>query len=165
MCVCMISLYTSHEKKRYKGLMLNISYIEKEIDKNHIRWKCRPRKNTVVIMVQKVLTNTSHVPSCIVMLENVITVSLLQKGHNHRIRNVAFVFNGIHWPMYNFEVSATIIANSSSAHTITLPAPKRSDSYTHWSVEHSPYLRTHDNVHCLNEGSEHQDSSLNRMCC
>jgi hypothetical protein len=29
----MISLYTAHEKKRYKGLMLNISYIEKEIDK------------------------------------------------------------------------------------------------------------------------------------
>ena len=62
------------------------------------------------------------------ILQDVITVSLLQKGHNDRIKNVAFVFNGIHWPMYNFELSATIIANSSTAHTITLPAPKWSDS-------------------------------------
>ena len=65
----MVSLYTSQEKKRCNGLMLTISYIEGQIN----------RKNTPVIMVQKVLTNTSHVPSCIVMLKDVITVSLLQK--------------------------------------------------------------------------------------
>jgi len=34
------------------------------------------------ILVQKVLTNTSHVTSCIVMLKDVIKVSLLQKGQN-----------------------------------------------------------------------------------
>jgi hypothetical protein len=32
-----------------------------------------------VVLVQKVLTNTSHVTSCIVMLKDVIKVSLLQK--------------------------------------------------------------------------------------
>ena len=75
------------------------------------------------------------------ILQDVITVSLLQKGHNDRTKNVVFVFNGIQWPMHNFELSATIMTNSSTAHTITLPAPKRSDSYTHWSVEYSPCLR------------------------
>jgi hypothetical protein len=71
------------------------------------------------------------------ILQDVITVSLLQKGHNDRTKNVVFVFNGIQWPMHNFELSATFMTNSSTAHAITLPAPKRSDSYTHWSVEHS----------------------------
>jgi hypothetical protein len=35
--------------------------------------------------VQKVLTNTSHVTSCIVMLKDVIKDSLLQKGQNDRM--------------------------------------------------------------------------------
>ena len=35
-----------------------------------------------VILVQKVLTNTSHVTSCIVMSKDVLRVSLLQKGQN-----------------------------------------------------------------------------------
>jgi hypothetical protein len=55
----------------------------------------RPRKNTDVIMVQKVLTNTRHVTSCIVMLKNVMKVSLLQKGQNHRIKNIVSVYYGI----------------------------------------------------------------------
>ena len=38
------------------------------------------KKNTDVILVQKILTNTSNVTSCIVMLKDVIKVSLLQKG-------------------------------------------------------------------------------------
>jgi hypothetical protein len=59
------------------------------------------------------------------MLKDVITVSLLQKGHTDRINNVVCVFNGIQWPMHNFELSATIMTNSSTAQNITLPAPKR----------------------------------------
>jgi hypothetical protein len=42
-------------------------------------------KNTDVILVQKVLTNTSHVTSCIIMLKDVIKVSLLQKGQNEEL--------------------------------------------------------------------------------
>jgi hypothetical protein len=53
------------------------------------------KKNTDVILFQKVLTNTSHVTSCIVMLKDVIKVSLLQKGQNDRINNVVSVFYGI----------------------------------------------------------------------
>ena len=48
-------------------------------------------KNTDVILVQKVLTNTSHVTSCIVMLKDVIKVSLLQKGQNDRIKNIVCI--------------------------------------------------------------------------
>jgi hypothetical protein len=48
-----------------------------------------------VILVQKVLTNTSHVTSCIVMLKDVIKVSLLQNGQNDRIKNIVSVFYGI----------------------------------------------------------------------
>jgi hypothetical protein len=42
------------------------------------------KKNTDVILVQKILTNTSNVTSCIVMLKDVIKVSLLQKGPGGR---------------------------------------------------------------------------------
>jgi hypothetical protein len=52
-------------------------------------------ENTDVILAQKVLTNTSHVTSCIVMLKDVIKVSLLQKGQNDRIKNIVSVFYGI----------------------------------------------------------------------
>jgi hypothetical protein len=47
---------------------------------------------TDVILIQKVLTNTSHVTSCIVMLKDVTKVSLLQKGQNDRINNIVSVF-------------------------------------------------------------------------
>jgi hypothetical protein len=53
-------------------------------------------KNTDVILVQKVLTNTSHVTSCIVMLKDMIKVSLLQKGQNDRIKSIVSVFYGLH---------------------------------------------------------------------
>jgi hypothetical protein len=51
--------------------------------------------NTDVILVQKILTNTSHVTSCIVMLKDVIKVSLLQKGQNDRIKTIVSVYYGI----------------------------------------------------------------------
>jgi hypothetical protein len=53
-----------------------------------------PRKTMDVILVQKVLTNTSHVTSCIVILKDMIKVSLLQKGQNGRIKNIVSVFYG-----------------------------------------------------------------------
>jgi hypothetical protein len=39
------------------------------------------KKNTDVILVQKILTNTSNVTSCIVMLKDVIKVSLEPESH------------------------------------------------------------------------------------
>jgi len=54
-----------------------------------------------VILVKKVLTNTSHVTSCIVMLKDMIKVSLLQKGQNDR--NIVFVF-------YSMQCSLTILS-------------------------------------------------------
>ena len=74
------------------------------------------KKNTDVILVQKILTNTSNVTSCIVMLKDVIKVSLLQKGQNDRIKNIVSVFYGIQCSMNNFELSATIMTNSSPHH-------------------------------------------------
>jgi hypothetical protein len=50
-----------------------------------------------MILVQKILTNMSHVTSCIVMLKDVIKVSLLQKGQKDRIKNIVSVFYGIQW--------------------------------------------------------------------
>ena len=61
-----------------------------------------PRKNTDVILVQRVLTNTSHVTSYIVMLKDVITVPLLQKEQNDRIKNIVSVFYGIHCILEQF---------------------------------------------------------------
>jgi hypothetical protein len=54
------------------------------------------------------------------ILQDVITVSLLQKGHNDRTKNVVFVFNGIQWPMHNFELSATTYHNTSGSKTVGL---------------------------------------------
>jgi hypothetical protein len=68
--------------------------------------------NTDVILIQKVLTNTSHVTSCIVMLKDVTKVSLLQKGQNDRINNIVSVFYGIQFSLNKFELSATIMINS-----------------------------------------------------
>ena len=65
-----------------------------------------------VILVQKVLTNTSHVTSCIVMLKDVIKVSLLQNGQSDRIKNIVSVFYGIQCSLNYFELSATIMTNS-----------------------------------------------------
>jgi predicted type IV restriction endonuclease len=74
-------------------------------------------KNTnEVILVQKVLTNTSHVISCIVMLKDVIKVSLLQKGKNDRIKNIVSVFYAIQCSLNKFKLSATIMTTSSSDH-------------------------------------------------
>ena len=47
--------------------------------------------NTDVILVQKVMTNTSNMTSYIVMLKDVIKVSLLQKGQNDRIKNIVCI--------------------------------------------------------------------------
>ena len=52
-----------------------------------------------VILVLKVLTNTSHVTSRIVMLKDVIKVSLLQKEQNDRIKNIVSVFYGIQYSL------------------------------------------------------------------
>ena len=72
--------------------------------------------NVDVILVQKVLTNTDHVTSGIVMLKDVIKVSLLQKGQKYRIKNIISEFYGIQCSLNNFELSATIMTNSSSDH-------------------------------------------------
>jgi hypothetical protein len=58
--------------------------------------------------IQKVLTNTSQVISCIVMMKDVIKVSLLQKAQNDRIKNIVSVFYGIQCSVNNFELSVTI---------------------------------------------------------
>jgi hypothetical protein len=60
-----------------------------------------------VILVKQILTNTSHVTSCIVMLKEVIKVSLLQKGKNDRIKNIVSVFYGIQCSLNNYELNAT----------------------------------------------------------
>jgi hypothetical protein len=75
-----------------------------------------------VIQVQKVLTTTSHVTSCIAMLKDVITVSLLQKEQNDRIKNIVSVFYDIQCSLNNFELSAPIMTNSSPDHNT--PASK-----------------------------------------
>jgi hypothetical protein len=66
-----------------------------------------------VILVKKVLTNTDHVTSCMVMLKDVIKVSLMQKGQNDRIKNVVSVFYGIQCSLNYFELRAIIMTNSS----------------------------------------------------
>jgi hypothetical protein len=50
------------------------------------------------------------------MLKDVIKVSLLQKGQNDRIKNIFPVFYGIQCSLNNFELSATIMKNSSPDH-------------------------------------------------
>jgi hypothetical protein len=52
----------------------------------------------------------------IVMLKDVIKVSLLQKEQNDRIKNIVSVFYGIQYSLNNFELSATIMTNSSPDH-------------------------------------------------
>jgi len=58
----------------------------------------------------------SHVTFCIVILKDVIKVSLLQKGQNARIKNIVSLFYGIQCSLNNFELSATIMTNSSLDH-------------------------------------------------
>jgi hypothetical protein len=52
-------------------------------------------------------------------LKDVIKVSLLQKGQNDRIKNIVSVFYGIQYSLNNFELSATIMTNSSPDHNIS----------------------------------------------
>ena len=52
-------------------------------------------KNMDVILVQKVLTNTIHVTSCIVMLKVMIKYLLLQKGQNDRIKNIGCLLDHV----------------------------------------------------------------------
>ena len=73
-------------------------------------------KNTDVILVQKVLTNTNHVIFCIAMLKDVIKVSLLKKVQNDDIKNIVSAFCGIQCSLKNFELSATVMANSNPDH-------------------------------------------------
>ena len=94
-----------------------------------------PRKKTDVILVQKVLTNTSHVTSCIVMLKDVNTFRCCRKG-----RRIGSIMLSLYFTA--FKVPCTILStNSSKAKTIIPPAPKRSDSYTHWFVKGPLCLR------------------------
>jgi hypothetical protein len=51
------------------------------------------------------------------MLKDMIKVSLLQKGQNDRIKNIVSVFYGIQCSLNNFELSATIMTNSSPGHS------------------------------------------------
>jgi hypothetical protein len=53
------------------------------------------RDDILDALVQNVLTNTSQVTSCIVVLKDVIKVALLQKGQNDSIKNIVSVFYGI----------------------------------------------------------------------
>jgi 3-mercaptopyruvate sulfurtransferase SseA len=47
-------------------------------------------------------------------------------AHAHRrCKNIVLVSYGTQWQLINFELSATIMTNSSTAQIITLPAPKR----------------------------------------
>ena len=65
-----------------------------------------------MILVKKILTNTSHVTFGIAMLKDMIKVSLLQKGQNDKINNIVSVFYDIQCSLNNFELSATIMTNS-----------------------------------------------------
>jgi hypothetical protein len=54
------------------------------------------------------------------ILKDVITVSLLQKGQNDRIKNIISVFYGIQCSSNNFELSVTIMTNSSPDHNTSV---------------------------------------------
>ena len=54
------------------------------------------------------------------ILKDVITVSLLQKGQNDRIKNIISVFYGIQCSLNNFELSVTIMTNSSPDHNTSV---------------------------------------------
>jgi hypothetical protein len=43
-------------------------------------------------------------------------ISLLQKGQNNRIKNIVSVYYGIQCSLNNFDISATIMTNSSPDH-------------------------------------------------
>jgi len=54
------------------------------------------------------------------MLKDVIKVSLLQKGQNDRIDNIVSVYYRIQCSLHNFELSATIMTNSSPDHNTSV---------------------------------------------
>jgi hypothetical protein len=56
------------------------------------------RKNTNVLLVQKVLTDTSHVTSCIVMLKDVIKVRCFKKGRTIGSRISSLYFTAFNVP-------------------------------------------------------------------
>ena len=68
------------------------------------------------------------------LLKDMIRVSLLQKGQSDRIKYIVYftAFNVL-WTIVSWLRPLWQIP----AQTITLQPPKRSDSYTHWSVKHS----------------------------
>jgi hypothetical protein len=103
-----------------------------------------------VILVQKILTNTSHVTSCIPVLKDVIKFSLLQKGQNDRIKNIASVFYGIQCPLNNFELSATTMTNSNPDH-ITSASITVGLVHTLVRKTFPTHCSTHENVHRKNE--------------
>jgi hypothetical protein len=118
------------------------------------------KEDTDVILVQYVMTNTSHMSSCIVMLKDVIKVSLFQKGQTigSRISSLYFMSFNVPWTILSWMRPSWQIL----AQTITLPPLKQLDSYTHWSVKRSPrlwYTRWRPSL----KRSENRDSSLKRI--
>ena len=54
------------------------------------------------------------------LLKDMIRVSLLQKGQNDRIKHIVYAFYGIQCSLNNFELSATIMTNSSTEHNTSV---------------------------------------------
>jgi hypothetical protein len=54
-----------------------------------------------------------------------------------RISSLYFTTFNVPWTIWSWVRPSWQIP----AHTITRPPPKRSDSYTHWSIKRSPRLR------------------------
>ena len=69
-----------------------------------------------MILVQIVLTKTRNVTSCTVMFEDVIKMSLLQKGQTNRTKNMVSVFYGIQCFWNNFELNMIIMSNYNPDH-------------------------------------------------
>ena len=102
-------------------------------------------------MDQNVSTNTSHVTSCIVMLKQVLKKFRCwrngKRAIGSRISSLYFTAINVPWTILSWVRPSWQIP----AQTMTLPPPKRSDSYTHWSVKRSPHLRYTHNVHRWSE--------------
>jgi hypothetical protein len=151
--------YTSQQKKRYKGLGLNIFYIEKKnrqksynldsygrarVEQNPtsfyptIDWfyasevrSCRCCKRWSHTLLNSANLHTTWqfliVHDLLILLilpyllfpyesKDVIKVSLLQKGQNDSIKTIVSVYYVIQCSLNNFELSATIMPNSSPDH-------------------------------------------------
>jgi hypothetical protein len=77
-------------------------------------------------------------------------ISLLQKGQNDRIKNIASVFYGIQCPLNNFELSATTMTNSNPDH-ITSASITVGLVHTLVRKTFPTHCSTHENVHRKNE--------------